>query len=97
MAGAHTARGLAQIGITATDLLTTAPAVPTFGHVIPKLRATLTPGTCNIHINWLETTWHTHPLDQISKAALDQRAHANKRRPAPPAAAFTNKPMPLHI
>ncbi|WP_433522646.1 tyrosine-type recombinase/integrase [Nocardia pseudovaccinii] len=68
---------LSQIGITATDLLTT-PAVPTFGQAIPKLRATLTPGTLrtyNTHLNWLETTWHNHPLDQISKADLDHRAH----------------------
>ncbi|MFI6365570.1 tyrosine-type recombinase/integrase [Nocardia sp. NPDC050630] len=70
---------LSQIGITATDLLTDTPAVPTFGYVIPKLRATLTPGTLrtyNTHLNHLENTWHNQPLDAISKADLDEKARA---------------------
>ncbi|MCP2297581.1 Site-specific recombinase XerD [Nocardia amikacinitolerans] len=70
---------LSQIGITAADLLTDTHAIPTFGDVIPKLRATLTPGTLrtyNTHLNNLENTWHDRQLDAVSKADLDEKARA---------------------
>ncbi|WP_245562490.1 tyrosine-type recombinase/integrase [Nocardia araoensis] len=70
---------MSQIGITAIDLLTDTAAAPTFGQIIPKLRATLTPGTLrtyNTHLNNLENTWHNHPLDAVTKADLDEKARA---------------------
>ncbi|WP_406271478.1 site-specific integrase [Nocardia sp. NBC_00881] len=68
---------LSQVGITPADLLTESPKVPTFGHAIPKLRATLTPGTLrtyNTHLIGLENTWHNRQLDAVSKADLDEKA-----------------------
>ncbi|WP_327098157.1 site-specific integrase [Nocardia vinacea] len=67
---------LSQMGITATDLLTDTLEVPTFGDVIPKLRATLTPGTLRTYNTHLENTWHDRQLDTVTKADLDEKARA---------------------
>ncbi|WP_329408021.1 site-specific integrase [Nocardia vinacea] len=70
---------LSQIGIAPADLLTDPHTAPTFGDVIPKLRATLTPGTLrtyNTHLNHLENTWHDRQLDTVTKADLDEKARA---------------------
>ncbi|UGT69595.1 hypothetical protein LTT66_05220 [Nocardia gipuzkoensis] len=67
---------LTRMGISPADLVTTGEAVPTFGEVIPKVRARLSPGTLrtyNTHLQRLLDTWSDRRLDEPTKTDLDVR------------------------
>lgn len=69
---------LTQMGITPADLLAPTGTVPTFGEVIPTVRATLGPGTrrtYGTYLDRLEQQWHNRQLDEISTHDIDDMAH----------------------
>ncbi|WP_406274570.1 hypothetical protein OH799_01430 [Nocardia sp. NBC_00881] len=68
---------LTQMGISPADLVTAGAAVPTFGEVIPNLRARLSAGTLrtyNTHLEHLLDRWRDHRLDEPTKTDLDELA-----------------------
>ncbi|MEV6254738.1 site-specific integrase [Nocardia sp. NPDC051911] len=68
---------LTQMGISPADLVTSSANVPTFGEVIPKVRARLSAGTrrtYNTHFEHLLHAWRDHRLDQPTKTDLDEMA-----------------------
>lgn len=70
---------LSQMGIAPADLVTVAIPVPTFGEVVPQVRATLAPGTRGTYgapLNRLETQWRDRRLDEVSKPDLDEMVQA---------------------
>ncbi|WP_433620870.1 tyrosine-type recombinase/integrase [Nocardia sp. CA-120079] len=79
---------LTQMGISPADLVTTGAAAPTFGEVIPKVRARLSEGTLrtyNTHFEHLLAAWSDHRLDEPTKTDLEEKARSIQ------AAAQTNR------
>ncbi|WP_328402262.1 hypothetical protein [Nocardia sp. NBC_00403] len=69
---------LAQMGITAADLVDTAPAAPTFAEVIPRVRARLSAGTARTygtHFDLLESRWPDRSLTEPTRHELDELAY----------------------
>ncbi|MEV6557551.1 site-specific integrase [Nocardia sp. NPDC051756] len=70
---------LAQMGISPADLVTITTRVPTFAEVIPRVRATLSPGTLrtyNTGLTRLEVTWPDRRLDEPTKAEFEEMTRA---------------------
>ncbi|WP_252367013.1 tyrosine-type recombinase/integrase [Nocardia salmonicida] len=68
---------LNQMGITAADLVDTAPPAPTFAEVIPRVRARLTAGTARTygtHFDLLESRWPTRSLTDPTRHELEELA-----------------------
>lgn len=66
---------LAQMGITAADLVDTAPAAPTFAEVIPRVRARLSAGTARTygtHFDLLESRWPDRSLTEPTRHELEE-------------------------
>ncbi|MFC8381725.1 tyrosine-type recombinase/integrase [Nocardia sp. NPDC057272] len=69
---------LAQMGITAADLVDTAPAAPTFAEVIPRVRARLSAGTARTygtHFDLLESRWPDRSLTEPTRHELEELAY----------------------
>ncbi|WP_228539998.1 site-specific integrase [Nocardia sp. XZ_19_385] len=67
------------MGISPADLVTVGTTVPTFGEVVPVVRATLGAGTkrtYGTHLNRLEQQWPDRRLDDVTKPDLDEMAQA---------------------
>jgi integrase len=70
---------LSQMGISPADLVTPGGGAPTFGEVIPKVRARLAPGTLrtyNTHFGHILDRWADTRLDEPTTAELDDMACA---------------------
>ncbi|MGY2092217.1 hypothetical protein [Nocardia gipuzkoensis] len=68
---------LTQMGISPADLVTPGAQVPSFGEVIPKVRARLSAGTLrtyNTHFEHLLDAWADRRLDEPTKTDLEEMA-----------------------
>ncbi|OXR40185.1 Tyrosine recombinase XerC [Nocardia cerradoensis] len=68
---------LTQMGLSPADLVAPSLSIPTFGEIIPAVRATLEAGTrrtYGTHLNHLENHWGSARLNEISKPDLDELA-----------------------
>jgi len=76
---------LSQMGITPADLISEPIDVPTFVQVMPRVRATLKPGTLrtyNTHFRRLEHEWGNRPLTEPTKPELEIMAATIKQQAA---------------
>ncbi|MGW5924521.1 tyrosine-type recombinase/integrase [Nocardia fluminea] len=74
------------MGISAADLVDATPVAPTFGEVIPRVRARLSAGTARTygtHLNLLESLWPTRPLNEPTRHELEELARAVKANARP--------------
>ncbi len=66
---------LTQMGITAADLIGSAPEAPTFAEVIPRVRARLSAGTARTygtHLDLLESRWPDRSLTEPTRHELEE-------------------------
>ncbi|WP_084477105.1 tyrosine-type recombinase/integrase [Nocardia ignorata] len=74
------------MGISAADLVDATPMAPTFGEVIPRVRARLSTGTARTygtHLDLLESLWPNRPLNEPTLHELEELARKVKANACP--------------